>query len=77
MTPTEDRVPGPIETELRAKADIVVHDWKAAEAMSPGAMQVCRDASKSVKRAFNYFSLAPGNREVLSEAIEAAMALGL
>jgi hypothetical protein len=71
------REQGPIEKELRAKADIIPSNWQTFERMSDEAKKVCWDAAKGMKRPFNYFTSRPVICEVMSEAIEAAERLGL
>jgi hypothetical protein len=68
---------GPIEEELRAKADIICSSWPTFERMSTGSKKVCWDAARSLKRHFSFFSHRRDRAEVLSEAIEAADRLGL
>jgi len=68
---------GPIEKELRSKADIIPSDWKVFERMSNGAKEVCWDAARQLKVGFGYFSTRPRVAEVMSEAIEAAEKLGI
>jgi hypothetical protein len=71
------REQGPIEKELRAKADIIPCDWKVFERMSEGAKAVCWDAARQAGIPFNYFSTRANTCEVMSEAIEAAERLWL